>query len=245
LLIQEVIASYPQRVTFVNENFGSSKLAERFGVQRYPAVFVDDVLVARPRDFGYFGDGEKEGRYAPWVRNPQNQAKFQSDLKRMIDLVLAGRKDEASRERADANAAPDQIESLPDFSLTDLAGHPLSREQLIGRVVIVEFWATWCPPCRSTLEWLGELKARHGSDVAILAFAAESPEDQVRSLASSLNPDIRWAIADAATARAFGDVVAVPTMLVFNRSGKMVRAVYGAPPDLHQIVESTLDTLMK
>lgn len=245
MLIQEVIASYPQRVTFVNENFGSSKLAERFGVQRYPAVFVDDVLVARPRDFGYFGDGEKEGRYAPWVRNPQNQAKFQSDLKRMIDLVLAGRKDEASRERADANAAPDQIESLPDFSLTDLAGHPLSREQLIGRVVIVEFWATWCPPCRSTLEWLGELKARHGSDVAILAFAAESPEDQVRSLASSLNPDIRWAIADAATARAFGDVVAVPTMLVFNRSGKMVRAVYGAPPDLHQIVESTLDTLMK
>jgi thiol-disulfide isomerase/thioredoxin len=245
LLIQEVIASYPQRVTFVNENFGSSKLAERFGVQRYPAVFVDDVLVARPRDFGYFGDGEKEGRYAPWVRNPQNQAKFQSDLKRMIDLVLAGRKDEASRERADANAAPDQIESLPDFSLTDLAGHPLSREQLIGRVVIVEFWATWCPPCRSTLEWLGELKARHGSDVAILAFAAESPEDQVRSLASSLNPDIRWAIADAATARAFGDVVAVPTMLVFNRSGKMVRAVYGAPPDLHQIVETTLDSLVK
>jgi thiol-disulfide isomerase/thioredoxin len=245
LLIQEVIASYPQQVTFVNENFGSSKLAERFGVQRYPAVFVDDVLVARPRDFGYFGDGEKEGRYAPWVRNPQNQAKFQSDLKRMIDLVLAGRKDEVSRERADANAAPDQIESLPDFSLTDLAGQPLGPEQLIGRVVIVEFWATWCPPCRSTLEWLGELKARHGSDVAILAFAAESPEDQVRSLASSLNPDIRWAIADAATARAFGDVVAVPTMLVFNRSGKMVRAVYGAPPDLHQIVESTLDTLMK
>ncbi len=232
-------------MTFVNENFGSSKLAERFGVQRYPAVFVDDVLIARPRDFGYFGDGEKEGRYAPWVRNPQNQAKFQSDLKRMIDLVLAGRKDELSRERADANAAPDQIASLPDFSVTDLAGQPLGRDQLTGRVVVVEFWATWCPPCRSTLEWLGELKTKYGSNVAILAFAVESPEDQVRSLASSLNPGIRWAIADATTARAFGDVVAVPTMLVFDRSGKMVRAVYGAPPELHQSLESTLDGLVK
>jgi thiol-disulfide isomerase/thioredoxin len=245
LLIQEVIAQYPQRVTFVNENFGSSKLAERFGVQRYPAVFVDDVLIARPRDFGYFGDGEKEGRYAPWVRNPQNQAKFQSDLKRMIDLVLAGRKNEVSRERSDANAAPDQIASLPNFSLTDLAGRPLGREELAGQVVIVEFWATWCPPCRSTVEWLGELKTKYGGDVAVLALAVESPEDQVRSLAASLNPEIRWAVADAAAARAFGDVVAVPTMLVFDRSGKMVRAVYGAPPDLHQNIESTLDPLMK
>ena len=53
------MAKYRQRVTFVNENFGASKLAERFGVQRYPAVFVDDVLIARPRDFGYFGEGGK------------------------------------------------------------------------------------------------------------------------------------------------------------------------------------------
>jgi cytochrome c biogenesis protein CcmG/thiol:disulfide interchange protein DsbE len=245
LLIQEVVAKYPQRVTFVNENFGASKLAERFGVQRYPAVFVDDVLIARPRDFGYFGDGEKDGRYAPWVKNPQNQAKFQADLTRMIDLVLAGRKDEVSRERAAANAGPDQIASLPNFSLTDLSGHPLGREQIAGRVVMVEFWATWCPPCPSTLEWLGEVKRKYGDNVAILAFAVESPEDQVRALASSLSPDIRWAISDAATARAFGDVVAVPTMLLFDRSGKMARAVYGAPPDLHQQVESILDSLIK
>lgn len=245
MLIQEVVAKYQQRVTFVNENFGASKLAERFGVQRYPAVFVDDVLIARPRDFGYFGEGEKDGRYAPWVRNPQNQAKFQADLTRMIELVLAGRKDEVNRERAAANAGPDQIATLPDFSLTDLSGRRLGPEQVAGRLVMVEFWATWCPPCRSTLEWLGQVKRKYGDDVAILALAVESPEEQVRALASSLSPDIQWAISDAATARAFGDVVAVPTMLLFDRSGKTVRAVYGAPPDLHEQVEGALDALAK
>ena len=57
---------YRGQVTFVSENFGASKLAERFGVKGYPAVFVDDVLVASPRDFGYFGEVEGTGRYAPW-----------------------------------------------------------------------------------------------------------------------------------------------------------------------------------
>jgi len=240
-----VVAKYPKRVTFKNENFGSSPLAERFGVQRYPAVFVDDVLIARPRDFGYFGEGEKDGRYTPWVKNPQNQAKFRADLDRMIDLVLAGRKDEVSRERADTSGQPDQIEALPNFTLTDLSGHPLSQDQVAGRVVMVEFWATWCPPCRSTLAWLGELKQKYGDNLAILALAVESPEDEVRATAGSLSPEIRWAISDGKTARAFGDVVAVPTMLLFDRSGKTVRALYGAPPDLHQEAEKTLDALVK
>jgi thiol-disulfide isomerase/thioredoxin len=245
LLIQEVVAKYSGRVTFKNENFGASALAERFGVQRYPAVFVDDVLIARPRDFGYFGEGEKDGRYSPWVRNPQNQAKFQTDLTRMIDLVLAGRKDEVSRERADTSGLPDQIAALPHFSLTDLSGRPFSQEQLAGRVVLVEFWATWCPPCRSTLAWLGELKHKYGDNLAILALAVESPVEKVRATAGSLSKDIHWAISDAKTARAFGDVVAVPTMLLFDRSGKTVRALYGAPPDLHEQAEETLDALVK
>jgi thiol-disulfide isomerase/thioredoxin len=245
LLIQEVVARYSGRVTFKNENFGSSSLAERFGVQRYPAVFVDDVLIARPRDFGFFGEGEKDGRYSPWVRNPQNQAKFQADLIRMIDLVLAGMKDEVSRERADSNGLPDEIAALPNFTLTDLSGHTLSQERFAGRVVLVEFWATWCPPCRSTLAWLGELKHKHGDNLAILALAVESPEDKVRATASSLSKDIHWAISDAKTARAFGDVVAVPTMLLFDRSGKAARALYGAPPDLHKRAEKALDALVK
>ncbi len=239
------MAKYPGRVKFVNENFGSSPLAERFGVQRYPAVFVDDVLIARPRDFGFFGEGEKGGRYSPWVKNPQNQAKFQADLTRMIDLVLAGKKDEVSRERLDTTGQSDQITVLPNFALTDLSGHPLSLEQVAGRVVMVEFWATWCPPCRATLTWLEGLKRKYGDNVAILALAVESPEDKVRATAGSLSPEIRWAISDAKTARAFGDIVAVPTMLLFDRSGKTARALYGAPPDLHEQAEKILDVLVK
>jgi len=238
-----VVAKYPSKVRFVSENFGASKLAEQFGVTRYPAVFVEDILVARPRDFGFFGEGENSGRYTPW-RNADSQAKFKTDLTRMVELVLSGKKDELSRERVDTSNASDQVSALPQFTLTDLAGHPLTTDQLAGKVVMVEFWATWCPPCRSTLEWLGTLQHRYGDNIAVLALAVESPEDKVRAEANGLSPDLHWAISDAKTAQAFGDIVAVPTMFLFDRSGKTARVLYGAPPDLHEQAEKILDGLV-
>ena len=244
MLAQEVAAKYPGRVTFVNENFGDSKLADRFGVKGYPAIFLDDVLIAAPRDFGFFGEKEGTRRYAPW-RNAENQAKFKTDLVRMIDLILAGKKDVVSREHAGASTSMASVAALPKFTLTDLAGKPLTAEQAAGRVVMVEFWATWCPPCRSTLEWLGSLKKKYGDNVAILALAVESPEDKVRETVASLSPDLNWAITDTATAQAFGDITAVPTMFLFDRSGKTARVMYGAPPDLHQQAEKVLDELIR
>ena len=243
MLVQEVTAKYPGRVTFVSEDFGTSKLAERFGVKGYPAVFVDDVLVACPRDFGYFREVQGLGRYAPW-QNADNQAKFKADLSHMIDVILAGRKDLVPPENAATSAALKQIAALPQFKLNDLSGRALEAEQLSGRVVLVEFWATWCPPCRSTLAWLGDLKRKYGENVAILALAVESPEDQIRSVSSSLSSDLRVAITDAATAEAFGNITSVPTLFLFDRSGKTARVLYGAPPDLHEEAGRTLDSLV-
>ena len=244
MLAQEVAAKYPGRVTFISENFGDSKLADRFGVRGYPAIFLDEVLIAAPRDFGYFGEKEGTGRYAPW-RNAENQAKFKTDLVRMIDLILAGKKEVVSREHAGVSTSMPAVAALPKFTLTDLAGKPLTAEQAAGRVVMVEFWATWCPPCRSTLEWLGALKKKYGDNVAILALAVESPEDKVRETVASLSPDLNWAITDTATAQAFGDITAVPTMFLFDRSGKTAKVMYGAPPDLHQQAEKMLDELIR
>ncbi len=234
-------AKYPGRVTFVSENFGTSKLADRFGVKGYPAIFVDGVLVACPRDFGYFREVEGTGRYAPW-QNAGNQARFKADLAHMIDLILAGRKDLV---RPASTTSLSEIAALPKFTLNDLSGRPIEPEQLAGRVVIVEFWATWCPPCRSTLAWLGELKRQYGEKLAILALAVESPEDQIRSVATSLSPDVRVTVTDAAAAEAFGNVTSLPTLFLFDRKGETAQVIYGAPPELHQQVSQLLDALVR
>ena len=227
---------------FVVENYGESELAKRFGVTRYPAIFVDDVLVATPSDFGFYGNakGAAEGRYAP-LKKAESHERFRADLARMIDLILAGRKDAARAEAAPAKA--EGIAALPSVTLTDLDGKTLSRADLAGRPVLVELWATWCPPCRGTLSWLGELKARHGDRLAIVAIAVESPEADVRKLDTELGLPLVWTMGTPEVVRAFGDVSAVPTLLLFDAEGRAAGAFYGAPPGLHAEAEAKLAAL--
>jgi thiol-disulfide isomerase/thioredoxin len=243
LLAQEVAAKYPGQVTFVSENLGASKLAERFGVKGYPAIFLDDVLVASPREFGFFGEVEGSGRYAPW-RNADSQARYKADLVRMVDLVLAGKKDVVRREHAADTRAAAGITTLPGFALSDLSGRAIAAGDFGDRVVLVEFWATWCPPCRSTLDWLGRLKRAHGDRLAIVAPAVESPEKDVRDVAAAGDPGLRWAIADAPTSLAFGDITAVPALFLFDRQGKTAGVWYGAPPGMHEQVEKKLEAVL-
>jgi thiol-disulfide isomerase/thioredoxin len=243
LLAKEVVRRYQGKVAFVSENYGESELAQRFGLTRYPVIFVGDVLVARPRDFGFFATGENSGRYTPF-RDAKNHAKFQQDLVRMIDLVLSGQKEALRAERAE-DAGAGEIAALPQFALTDLDGRPLTREEAAGRVVVVEFWATWCPPCHSTLKWLGEVKKKHGDRVAVLALAVESQDADVRKMAGEYSREVRWAIGTPEVAQAFGDVVSVPTLFVFDRNGKTASVFYGAPADLHQKAGQLIESLVR
>ena len=224
------------------ENHGQSELAKRFGVDRYPAIFVDDVLVATPSDFGFYGKakGTAQGRYAP-VKSAASHERFRADLSRMIGLILAGNKETARAEAAPAKA--EGIAALPAITITDLDGKTLSRADLAGRPVLVDLWATWCPPCRATLNWLGDLKRRHGDRVAVVIIAVESPEADVRKFASELGVPLVWTMGTPEVVRAFGDVSAVPTLLMFDAEGKAAGTFYGAPPGLHAEAEAKLDAL--
>lgn len=239
-----MVREFGGKARFVSENYGDSELAQRFGVKRYPAIFVNDVLVATPKDFGFYGKGEGagDGRYTP-LRSAASHERFRADLKRMIELILAGKKDEARAQAAPAG--PDEIVKLPAVTLTDLDGRTLTSTDLAGRVVLVELWATWCPPCRGTLSWLGELKKRHGDRLAVVAIAVESEETDVRKLAGELKLPFTWVMGKPETIRAFGDVSAVPTLLVFDREGRTAGAFYGAPPTLHAEAEAKLASLVR
>jgi thiol-disulfide isomerase/thioredoxin len=202
------------------------------------------VLVATPKDFGFYGPGEGDtnGRYAP-IREAAGQTRFRADLSKVISLILAGQTSAANAMAAPADTG--EVTSLPPMSVTDLDGKPLTNADLAGRVVLVDFWATWCPPCRGTMAWLGTVKQRYGDRVAVVTFALESDEADVRRLAAELKLPFRWVMRTPEILKAFGDVSAVPTLLVFDASGLQAGAYYGSTPKLHDEADAKIATLLR
>ncbi len=231
--------TYQGRARFVSEDWSDSRLAARYGVKRYPVVFVDEALVARPEDFG--GWGKASGKYHPW-RDPATHARFKQDLKRMIDLALRGRPPVSKQPQPETVS---EIAALPSLAATDLSGQPVDSAALAGRVVIVEFWATWCGPCRSTLGWLGEIKQRYGEQVEVITVVVESEEEEIRRQIASFKYPLRVVPGTEALAASFGGITSVPTMFVFDRQGRTASVFYGAPENLHLKAERLLNSLLK
>ncbi len=230
-----MVHGYGEQAEFVEENFSESILAKKFGIKFYPALFVNEVLIAKPSDFF----GNQTGRYIPW-REPKNQEKFRADLTRMIEIALKDGGELAKQGVAPDSAAPSSIAELPAFSLTDLGGKIVDSKSLRGKVSIVEFWAEWCPPCRSTLAWLAETHRKLGDSVNVLGVAVESEEANIRSMVKTMDLGYPIAMGSPQLAHLFGDIVSVPTLFVFDASGKTVSVFYGAPPDLHEQVATAI-----
>ncbi|HEX8152929.1 MAG TPA: TlpA disulfide reductase family protein [Thermoanaerobaculia bacterium] len=226
---------YDGRVAFAVQDFGASPLADRFGIDKYPAVFVDDALVARPEDFYAWG-GPATGKYVPWT-NLDNRRKFQRDLAKLVEIRLAGGKVESLKPAK--STTPAKL-TLPAGTLTDLAGKTFKLADLQGKPVIVEFWATWCPPCLDTIDYLKKLDPK---SLNVVAVAVESKREDIDAVVKKHAPRARIVIGAPDLLQAFDGPPAVPTLVLADAKGRIVKVFYGAPPTLHADIEKELEKL--
>lgn len=228
-----MVLKYGEKATLVVEDLGASPIAERFGVDKYPAVFVDEALVARPEDFYGWG-GTAKGRYMPWSE-VENRKRFQNDLARMIDIRLAGG-ELVSRPGV---KAPNAERNLPSMEVTDLDGRKFQFDRSGDKPVLIEMWAPWCPHCITTLKWM---KTLDPSTVTIIAVAVESERADILRAVEEFGIPGHVVIASDELHEAL-DPPALPTLLIADRNGRIVRSIYGAPPGLHDQVMAELAKL--
>jgi cytochrome c biogenesis protein CcmG, thiol:disulfide interchange protein DsbE len=121
---------------------------------------------------------------------------------------------------------PDLEGQAPELALVDLDGRSLELSALRGQTVVLNFWASWCGPCRTEVPELSRFAHAH-PDIVVLGLAVDSgTAEEVRASAESLGMDYRVALADAATTRAY-DVSVLPTTVVVGPDGEVRRTRVG------------------
>ncbi len=149
-----------------------------------------------------------------------------------------------------ANSAPSPA---PDVTLKDLDGKDLSLAQYRGKVVLVNFWATWCEPCRVEIPWLIEMQQKYSArGFTVLGIAmdeegasvvtpwVQKERFDVNGSKSQMNYPI--VIGNDAAADKFGGLLGYPTSVLVTRDGKVVKRITGliSYDEISKSIESQL-----
>jgi peroxiredoxin len=117
----------------------------------------------------------------------------------------------------------------PDFSIPDLAGKTITLSDFKGQVVILDFWDTWCPPCKKGIPdfiALYEENKDKGLVIIGLAFGREG-EDKVKQFAKDKGITYPLVIATDQAAEDFGPIDGIPTTIVIDKKGNIVERFTG------------------
>jgi thiol-disulfide isomerase/thioredoxin len=135
-----------------------------------------------------------------------------------------------------------------DMGWTLLAGDRVKLAELHGRVLVLDFYATWCDPCRKSIPHLNELEKRIGKqDLQIVGLNVGGPDDRIKVAGFAKELEIRYPLGfpDKSLSDLFlSDNDSIPQTFVFDRSGQLVKRFIGyddsMPDQLEQAIQSAL-----
>lgn len=153
-------------------------------------------------------------------------------------LVLAGTGLVGGRQPAagpvpvqDKPAAVGEVGSkLPEFSLRDLRGRRVRSVDLRGKVVLIDFWATWCGPCKKEMPGYQQLLDRYGAKgFAVIGFKFDTMKDTEDPIRFARRLKVRYplVVASDAVKEKFGGIEGLPTTLLYDRQGVLRSKVIG------------------
>jgi len=134
---------------------------------------------------------------------------------------------------------------LPDFSVKDLKGGDVTSADLRGKVVLIDFWATWCQPCKKEMPGYQKLLDRYGSrGFAIIGFKLDNMMDAEDPLRFAKKIGVRYPLVVAADdlTQKFGGIVGIPTTMLYDRQGVLREKVIGF--EYTDVIESKIKPLL-
>jgi thiol-disulfide isomerase/thioredoxin len=147
-----------------------------------------------------------------------------------------------------SGATPSLTKSTPapDFTLQSLDGKNMSLSDLRGKAVLLNFWATWCGPCKIEMPWFIELQKQYGSQgLQIVGVAMDdSSKEDIAKFASDMGVNYPVLLGKEAVGEAYGGVPALPESFLIGRDGKIVDKIIGlkGKAEIEDAIRKALDT---
>jgi len=163
----------------------------------------------------------------------------------IIVIVIAVVVYEGSRRSSHATGGhPGAIDSpAPQFSLQDLDGKPLSLAGYQGKVVLLNFWATWCTPCRGEIPQFVEFQNNLGPQgLQLIGISMDDDAKPVHEFYQQFKMNYPVAIGNANLAESYGGVLGLPVTFLIGRDGRIAAKYVGATDlnALQQKIQSLL-----
>ncbi len=116
----------------------------------------------------------------------------------------------------------------PDFQLPGVDGKPVSVSASRGKVTVVNFWATWCGPCKVEIPNLVALQSKYGAQLQVIGIGNDDvPADDVKKFAARMNMNYPVAITTPEVEKKFGGIAALPTSFLIDPQGRVVQKHVG------------------
>jgi len=161
-------------------------------------------------------------------------------------MLVAGRR-LRNRSAADTLHTGDVKGALaPDFSLKTIDGKNVKLSDLRGKAVLLNFWATWCGPCKIEIPWFMELEKQYAAQGLVVIGVAmdDNAEDVVPKFAQNMKIDYPVLLGTEAVADQYGGVEGLPTTFYIGRDGKIVKRIAGltSHSDIEESIKAALNT---
>lgn len=138
-----------------------------------------------------------------------------------------------------------ELVTAPDVALTDLHGAPAKIDYKSAKVTLVNFWATWCAPCREEMPMVARLHRQHGPDgfnAVGIAVQSGGVDQVLKFLRANRHFEIGYLILMGGddSLEKFGEVATVPTTFLFDSNGKVIKRYNGVTSNFFEKVSAEI-----
>lgn len=133
---------------------------------------------------------------------------------------------------------------LAEMSWTDSNDRVQKIADMKGKAVVLDFWATYCGPCRKAIPHLNSLAAKYGDNLLVVGLNVGGPEDRLKIPQFLTTTKIDYPIAfpeDALSNFIFAERSEIPQTVIFNRNGEMIAKLIGFNPDIQKQLDAAVE----